>query len=273
MPLQSEQEDEPAPGVRRWLISCDETGVHGARFYGFGSLWMSWQRRGQFNALINDLRARHAHDSEIKWNKVRPRNAEFYTDLIEEFFRAPWMQFHCLLVEKAIVRRELHNGDYDLARRKHFTLLLTNKIRRALRAHHDRSQTFRVWVDPIHSRYSKADEVVELISNSVLSAVSGRGDCVDGVFPHDSHSTPSIQISDLLLGAVWSAFEQSAESEAKLDLRTWIAWHLGWEDLAADTAPDARKFNVWVFYDKSRGGRRTQMRQVRLRYPLPGGRM
>lgn len=35
---------EPAQGVVRWLVSCDESGVHGARYYGFGTLWMAWQR-------------------------------------------------------------------------------------------------------------------------------------------------------------------------------------------------------------------------------------
>jgi hypothetical protein len=161
-----------------------------------------------------------------------------------------------------------HGGDYDIARRKHFTMLLTNKIRRALRAHPERRQTFRVWVDPLHSHYQKADEVVSIISNYVLKAASGNAACVDGVYPHCSHSKPSIQLSDLLLGAVWSAFEGSAESEAKLDLQTEIAWHLGWPDLAADTHPTESKFNVWVFYDPARGPRRARTRDVRLQYPL-----
>jgi hypothetical protein len=91
---------------------------------------------------------------------------------------------------------------------------------------------------------------------------------VDGVYPHRSHDKPSIQLSDLLLGAVWSAFERSAEAEAKLDLQGWIAWHIGWTDLACDTRPSERKFNVWVFYDPMRGARRANTKEVRLRYPL-----
>jgi hypothetical protein len=37
-------DDDPRPGVLRWLISCDESGVHGSRHYGFGTLRMAWQR-------------------------------------------------------------------------------------------------------------------------------------------------------------------------------------------------------------------------------------
>ena len=48
---------EPANGdaAVNWLVSCDESGFHGARFYGFGSLWMAWQRRGDFAADIQAL--------------------------------------------------------------------------------------------------------------------------------------------------------------------------------------------------------------------------
>lgn len=115
------------------------------------------------------------------------------------------MTFHCVLVEKSVVRKELHGGDYDLARQKHFTMLRTNKVRRALRAHPERRQTFRVWVDPLHARYEKADEVVGIITNHILKAASNNVACVDGVYPHRSHSKPGIQLSDLLLGAVSSA--------------------------------------------------------------------
>lgn len=60
-------EDDPPKGVVRWLISCDESGVHGARYYGFGTLWMAWQRRGEFAELIRELRQEHGYQHEIKW--------------------------------------------------------------------------------------------------------------------------------------------------------------------------------------------------------------
>jgi hypothetical protein len=257
-----ESDDDPPPGVRRWLISCDETGVHGARFYGFGSLWMPWQRRGDFAALVQRLRDEHAYHHEIKWTNVKRRSLDFYMDLVETFFSSSWLWFHCLLVEKSVVRKELHGGDYDLARRKHLTMLLTNKVRRALRAHPARQQTFRVWVDPIHSRYAKADEAVEVIGNNVLAATARRKDSFDGVYSHASRETPSIQVSDLFVGAVASSWEREAVAEAKLDLQTDIAWHLSWPDLMADTKPDERKFNIWVFHDPTRGPRRSTTRRV-----------
>lgn len=266
-----ELDDEPLHGAQRWLISCDESGIDGQRYYGFGTLWMNWQRRGDFAKMIADLRDLHRCMAELKWNKVSARYEELYRNLVESFFTTPWLSFHCLVVEKAMVKKELHDGDIDLARRKHFTQLLINKIRRRLNLDLDREQTFRVWVDPIASRYDKADEVVEIISNNVLAKAFGRSCArpVDKVITKDSKSTASIQLCDLLLGAVLEAWQQKASSTAKLAIGRCIAEHLGWTDLRSDTHPGERKFNIWYFHDTERGPRDVATRPVVLRHPLP----
>lgn len=264
-------DDEPPHGTRRWLISCDESGIDGQRYYGFGTLWMNWQRRGDFAKLLADLRNLHRCTFELKWNKVSSRYEELYRNLVESFFATPWLSFHCLVVEKAMVKRELHDGDIDLARRKHFTQLLVNKIQRRLKLEPDREQTFRIWVDPIASRYTKADEVVEIVSNHVLAKVFNRSSArpVDKVITRDSKSTASIQLCDLLLGAVMEAWQQKATSAAKLAIGRCIADHLGWPDLRSDTHPTERKFNIWYFHDSERGPRDITTRRVILRHPLP----
>ena len=152
------------------------------------------------------------------------------------------------------------------------TLLLTCKIGKALRARPNREQTFRVWVDPIASRYPKADEVVEIVANRVLrskAAAHGVRPVVDGVIEHDSKATPSIQRCDVLLGAVAATWQKEKAKGAKLQLQRFIAGHLGWTALDSDTHPHERKFNVWIFHDPKRERRRIRTRDVVLRYPLP----
>lgn len=264
--------DEPARWMVRWLVSCDESGMHGSKYYGFGTLWMAWQRRGDFAALMRDLCDEHGYDHEVKWQKVKKRTSEFYEDVVETFFRTPWLSFHCCVVPRIVVRREFHRGDYDLARRKHFGMLLRNKISRCIKARPDREQTFRVFVDPIHSKYSKADEAADVICNNALAKAFGGRRPLDSVITRDSRDTPSIQMCDLLLGAVLSAWEQQATSDAKLNLQAWIAHHLGWSDLRSDTSRDERKFNVWMFYDPTKGPRQAETRRVQLVYPLKAAR-
>ena len=41
---------------------CDKSGMHGGEFYGFGSLWMRYQRRREVDAV----RRRHPYSSEFK---------------------------------------------------------------------------------------------------------------------------------------------------------------------------------------------------------------
>jgi hypothetical protein len=267
------EDDDPPPGVKRWLISCDETGLHGARYYGFGSVWMAWQRRGDFHDWLREIRATHPEykNREFKWEHVNRYTLSTYRDLVELFFRRAPLSFHCLLVEKAVIDKALHDGDYDLARRKFLTKLITCKIRNALRARPDREQTFRIWVDPIASRYPKADEVVEIVSNHVLRKVAPNrsSPVVDGVIEHDSKETPGIQLCDVLLGAVAATWQKENLAGAKLELQQLIAHHLGWEDLRSDTRPAERKFNIWMFYDPLRQSRRVATREVALRYPVP----
>lgn len=261
--------DAENPSKLKWLISCDESGIGGATYYGFGSLWMNWERRGDFVAEFRALREKHGYEYECKWKKCNNRNhLNFFLDVVEHFFRHSWLAFHCIIIRKAIVDKGLHNDDYDLARRKHFTLLLTSKMGQVMKARPNREHTFRIWVDPIASRYAKADEAVEVISNNVLGQVFGKIRPVDKVITRDSKDTPSIQMCDLLLGAVMDAWLQQAHSETKQAVQQSISEHLGWANLRADTFPNERKFNIWYFYDPTLGSREVETRPVTLKYPL-----
>lgn len=117
------------PGYKNYLVYCDESGTDGAEYYGFGSLWMPWERRGDFHNIITTLRSAHSFTNELKWKKVGPRNFEFCKALVGEFFRRQWLMFHCMLIRKGYVDKQFHGSNpYDVARRKHFAKLLESKI-------------------------------------------------------------------------------------------------------------------------------------------------
>lgn len=259
---------------RSWLIACDESGIHGSTHYGFGSLWLKWQRRGDFIEHFRDIKESNNYDYECKWNKITSKQfLPFYKDLIEYFFKRKWLTFHCLIVRKEMVRKEIyHDNDWDLARRKHFTMLLTTKMRRALQRFPDREHEFRVYVDPIASRYDKADESIEIISNNILNQRFRNTSPVKSVITRDSKDTPSIQLCDLFLGAVMETWQQKSTNRPKQEIRDFIADHLGWEHLDSDTMPSERKFNIWYMHDPIREKRRVVTRnKVNLKYPYPHG--
>lgn len=272
MALSVQPDDEPEsvflPGYRNYLVYCDDSGLHGSTHYAFGSLWMPWERRGDFFDIIRSLREQHRMSFEFKWTKVDRRYQAFYLDLVEMFFRRPWLMFHCLIVEKAIVDREAHGGDYDLARRKHFAMLLKAKIRDLCSTPGGTKKRYHVRVDPLPSRYAKADLAAERIVNNQLTAAIGHR-AVATLFTRDSKKTAGIALADVLLGAVMDAWCGDSTIAAKQQVKRCIAEHLGWPDLAGDTRPSEWKFNVWAFYDPTSGAKRAATtRDVLLRYPM-----
>ena len=118
---------KPIPGYRNFLVYCDESGHAGKKYYGFGSLWMPWERRGDFTGLVATLRDKYRYRHEIKWNKIDSRNEPFYRSLVEEFFVRNWLMFHCLVGRKGYLNLALHKGGYQEALQKQFSLLLRKK--------------------------------------------------------------------------------------------------------------------------------------------------
>jgi hypothetical protein len=43
--------EDAVPGYRNYVVYTDESGMHGAKYYGFGSLWIPWERRGDFQSI------------------------------------------------------------------------------------------------------------------------------------------------------------------------------------------------------------------------------
>jgi hypothetical protein len=255
-------------GVRRWLISCDESGVHGSPHYGFGSLWMSWQRRGDFWREFEELQEKHQFDQECKWSHASAaRQLPFYNELISYFFQRRWLLFHCLVVRKQVVARAVYHKSWDEARRKHYTMLLCNKMKRTLRQHRKRQHEFRIYVDRIPSSYAKADEAMEVISQNVLNQEFKDIAPVTSVRTRDSRDTPPIQLCDFLLGAVMETWHKQALNYTKQSIRDEIARHLGWKKLDSDTRKTERKFNIWYFHDPIRETRKVVTRDVNLLYP------
>ena len=265
-PLRVGPETE-VPGYRNYVIFCDESGIDGAQHYGFGSIWMPWERRGDFAKLMRTVMERHRYTSEIKWNRVCKEHLWFFRDLVRTFFETKWLMFHCLVVRKGDIDKTRHDGDYDLARQKHFTMLLRKKIEFFAKGCTDK--TYRIRVDPIASHYAKADEVVQIVGNNQLRQQLGY-DAIHDVIECDSEETLGIQLADLLVGAVVAAWNGKVTSIHKQALQQSIAEYVGWTDLQADMRPDEWKFNVWYFWDPTCGGpRRATTREVNLKIPLP----
>lgn len=244
---------------------------------------MGYQRRGDFAADIGRIRNDHGRpDEEVKWNKCSRSSLGFYKALVDYFFKASSLSFHCMVVERAWVKtREHHDGSIDLARRKHFTKFLSNKIVALTRAYPGREIQTRVYVDKIPSSYAKAGEAMEIIGNRMtdqafgLGAVANEIKRIERITECDSKRYNGIQLCDLLLGAVVDTWNEGSTADHKAELKRHIASYLGWNDLRSDTRPKERKFNIWWLTDQIKPEQRRpiETRTVSLRHPLPPRRI
>lgn len=252
----------PVPGYRNYRVYCDESGIHGARYLAFGGLFMAHERRGDFTALVQGLRDEYGFHHEIKWTKVSMHHIEFFEALVREFFRRPWLLFHCLVVERPYVDME-HHKDFDEVKRKFFALFLQGRLKFLNGS--AKTKAYHVIVDPLPSRYAKADEAAHKIVNHTLKRDIGSP-LVTKLVTRDSKDAVGIQVADLLLGAVLAGWQGEITAPGKLRLMRYVASHLGWPDTASDTYPHEAKFNIWNFHDP-RDQRRTKTRTVRLLVP------
>jgi len=220
--VRDDEDDKAVPGYRNYLVYSDESGIHGANYYGFGTLWMPHERRGDFAALVAELRREHRYRYEAKWTKVKRESLGFYLGLLEEFFSRNWLMFHCLIVRKAYVDMSLH-ADIDEARRKHFAMLVKVKVKYFCDRAKDKAYHFRI--DPFPSRYPKADEVAFKIAGAQLRNELSLSP-LKTLFTRDSKLTDGIQVADFLLGAAMAAWQQESTAEAKDRVRTALASYL-----------------------------------------------
>lgn len=262
-------ERKPVPGYRNYLIYADETGIDGQVYYAFGSIWIPYEARGRLTGLVGELRERHGVSDEIKWENTSRRKLPFYRDIVEEFFKRNWLMFHCIVVRRSDVNRSLH-ASIEEAREKHFERFIRNKLTFFAGSG---GKAYHLRIDPFPSPYPKTDEKLHKIANASAKKALGYEPLASTWTVKSSKTSAGVQVADLLLGAILSDWQGKAKSEAKLELRRWVAEHLGWPDLKHDTFPQSAdprswKFNIWLLW-KSRGVREIDTRRkLRFKYPV-----
>jgi hypothetical protein len=258
---------EPIPGYRNYLVYCDECGQSGKVYYGFGSVWLPWERRGTLTGLVGELRKEHNYTHEIKWNKVNRSNQRFYKDLIDRFFEKNWLMFHCLIGRKGYVDKAFHPGGFQEAFQKHFALLIRNKI--AFFSQGDRRKAYHIIVDSLPVSYAKADEAAHVIVNHELKKLLGFTP-IHSLVTRDSKEAVGIQLADLFLGAIMSDWNNEPINDPKAFVKDCVAENIGWRHLRADTERHEWKFNIWYFYDPSSDQpREARTWALNLKVPVP----
>ena len=268
--------DEPGlPGYRNYLVYGDESGIDGQVYYGFGTVWLPNEARGRLTGLMRRLRAQcKVPDEEISWSGLNVKKLPLCLALVEEFFRARWLMFHCIIVPREIVDPRLHERGYETAREKHFCEFIANKLSTFGQGSPDKIYHLRI--DPFPSRYDRTDEKLHRIINAMAQRQLGFAPIISTQTVQSSKASAGVQLADLLLGAVMSAWQprNTATSMPKRALQGFVAAHIGWPDLRSDTLPMSRdplawKFNIWLFCGHPDNREEKTDRKLRFRFEVP----
>jgi hypothetical protein len=252
-------EADPGDSYRRQLVYADEGGTLGARYQAYGSLWLPWERRGDFAKLIREAGAAHNVSGQLSSLRHKPEASAFFLALIDEIFRRRWISFRSVIAPAPL--------DAEL-KEKVFSALISERIKALPRATADRELRVRL------TKNARTKVAGLKLEDHYFRRI--RAD-LEGSAPPEltvraARSTEGLEIVDLLLSLVLADWEKKSIPKERRGLHERVAENLGWADLAADTLPSEWKFNIWYLEhpESLRREAKTQ-RAVQLRLPMIDG--
>jgi hypothetical protein len=219
-------------------IYCDES-CHlehdESKVMVLGALWQPLGKTEEVFARIREIRSRHglAADFEIKWNKVSKAKTQFYLDLVDYFFDDDHLHFRAVVVrDKTALDHAGFGQDHDTW---YYKII-------------EPENTFQIYLDIKDSRSNpkikKLHEVLRNANYDFQRSIVTRMQSVR------SHEVASLQIADMLIGAVAYANRGLSGNAGKLAVVERIR-ERSRISLLQSTLLRESKFNVFV-WDASR---------------------
>ena len=220
-------------------VYCDES-CHlehdGLKVMVLGAAWCPVDKAREINQRLREIKVRHGLSAgfEVKWTKVSPAKAAFYTDLVDYFFDDDDLCFRGLLVpDKNVLDHDGHGQTHDdWYYKMYFTML------KAVLSPQER---FRVYLDIKDTRGgTKVKKLHEVLCNSMYDFDTH---IVEKLQVVRSHEVEIMQLADLLIGALAYANRGLAGNVGKVAVldRIKARSHL---TLQRSTLLRARKMNL-----------------------------
>ncbi len=218
-------------------VYSDESGLEALTskdahdYTGIGSLWMHADYRIEFKASMNNIKAKHNINGELKWQKVSPAYLDLYKEVLAYFFSTPQLRFRVILIESSIVNNiRFHDKDAELGFYKFYYQLLHHWILDF--------NSYNIYLDYKVNRNKGRLKVLK----DVLNASNITSDIQQVQALHSDESL-GIQLADILTGLATAKFNCEIRSTAKKELISSVEKHIG--RTIAHTPKSEEKFNVF----------------------------
>ncbi len=185
---------------------------------------------------VREIKA-HNHVSptmEVKWSKVSAGQSAFYHDLIDCFFDDDHLRFRVLIADKSKLRHADFRHDHDTWYYKMYFLMLKTIF--------VPDTSYRIYLDIKDTRsQAKVRKLHEILCHNIYDF---DRKIIERVQQIRSHEVESLQLADLLIGAVCYANRALSTNAGKASLVARIRKRSGYE-LSRSTLPSERKFNLF----------------------------
>lgn len=226
--------------MARIHVYADESRLKGERYMLIGGLWVPASAEPTLRADIARFRTAGGVTAELKWKKVSRAKLPLYEDFVNIFFRHCEAAFHCIVIDVTLLDyKTFSRGDSELGFYKFYFQLISRKL---TSGYH-----YLVFTDARRNRRAYRLDALKICTNRWWAKQQGIPDAVPvhAIEARDSRQEDLIQLTDVLLGAVGYAWNEHAESPAKLNLVGYIEQQLGGASLREGTPPGRAKFNIW----------------------------
>lgn len=219
-------------------IYADESGLEALinkeahTYCSIGGIWIPAENRLQLKHDLKAIKNKYDIKGELKWKKMSPSYYNLYKEIIDYFFKSPFIRFRVILVEANLVDNvKFNNTDAELGFYKFYYQLLHHWI--------FDFNTYNIFLDhKVNRDKGRFKELERVLDNSNLTSDIKQ---VQGL---PSNEQLGIQLADVLTGLVASKVNGGVTSKAKLDLIKYVEdTYLGKE--IAPTPKWEEKFNVF----------------------------
>jgi len=225
-----------------YKIFCDESCTHsGPQYMVIGGLWVPSAIETDLRNQITELRKRRGLYREFHWQKLSGGVIDAYQEFLDLFFNLQTLKFNCIVIDKKNKDFTAYNqGDKELGFYKLYEKLIIGNT--------DPAHSYLLYVD--HRTTRKASRLIDLqsaVNAHWQSKVDTNEAIIRVIEARDSKQEDIIQLADILLGALASAWNNSATGQGKIIFHDYLMKKLQWSSLRQTTVRATEsQVNVWL---------------------------
>ena len=239
------------PDRKNRRIFCDESSQTGHRFFVLGGLYYDASYE-DIEGELESIKLQYWLKDEVKWGKCPKKPGKYfdgYKALLEGFVRLPiYMKVIIVDTQQYPLDHPTHcDGDAELGYFKFYYQLLYSGI-----ISRNSARNYLVLIDE-HEVANKG-RIVDLERCVNLSAKKQGFSDMEGfrccnIEEATSAAHRSIQLADLIIGAIAAHWNKKVTNPTKLSLIQYLSKILG-EDLGKASSWGYNKLNRWIFKPK-----------------------